>query len=50
MVALSPPDVLTGPLKDAIAHLKTVPVEGDVVQTARRLGISFGDRTPAAEP
>lgn len=50
MVALSPPDVLAVPLKDAIAHLKTVPVQGDVVRTARRLGISFGDRSPTAAP
>jgi 6-phosphofructokinase 1 len=50
MVALSPPDVLAVPLKDAIAHLKTVPVQGDVVRTARRLGISFGDRSRTTAP
>lgn len=50
MVALSPPDVLAVPLRDAIAHRKTVPVQGDVVQTARRLGISFGDRSRTTAP
>ncbi len=43
MVALDPPEVQAVPLARAVAHIKTVPVEGDVVRTARRLGISFGD-------
>ncbi len=43
MVALDPPEVLAVPLAEAIATLKKVPVEGDVVRTARRLGIGFGD-------
>ena len=43
MVALDPPDVRPVPLEDALQELKRVPVEGDVVQTARALGISFGD-------
>jgi 6-phosphofructokinase 1 len=43
MVALDPPEVLAVPLREAIAAIKTVPREGDVVGTARRLGISFGD-------
>ena len=30
-------------LTDAIGKLKTVPPDGDLVQTARALGISFGD-------
>jgi 6-phosphofructokinase 1 len=42
MVALDPPEVLAVPLREAIATLKSVPREGDVVSTARRLGISFG--------
>ncbi len=43
MVALEPPDVKAVPLADAVRHLKTVPTRGDVVRTARALGISFGD-------
>jgi len=43
MVALEPPDVKAVPLADAVRHLKTVPAPGDVVRTARAVGISFGD-------
>ena len=43
MVSLDPPDVRAVPLGEALAKLKLVPVEGDVVRTARALGISFGD-------
>jgi len=44
MVALDPPDVIPVPLEQAVSQLKHVPLDGDVVRTARRLGISFGDR------
>ena len=37
------PEVRAVPLKEAIAERKTVPQDSDIVQTARRLGISFGD-------
>jgi ATP-dependent phosphofructokinase / diphosphate-dependent phosphofructokinase len=43
MVALDPPDVLAVPLEEAIAKIKTVPVDGDIVHTARALGICLGD-------
>lgn len=43
MVALHPPEVEAVPLKEAVSALKRVPVEGDVVRTARALGVSFGD-------
>ena len=43
MVALDPPNVLAVPLSEAIAKVKLVPVNGDVVRTARSVGISFGD-------
>jgi ATP-dependent phosphofructokinase / diphosphate-dependent phosphofructokinase len=43
MVALDPPKVLAVPLREAVASLKKVPDDSDVVNTARRLGISFGD-------
>jgi 6-phosphofructokinase len=43
MVALDPPDIKAVPLEDAVRHVKTVPIDSDTVQTARDLGISFGD-------
>jgi phosphofructokinase-like protein len=43
MVALHPPRVLAVPLEEAVRELKMVPVDGDVIQTARALGVSFGD-------
>jgi len=43
MVSLDPPQVKAVPLKDAISRLKLVPTDGDVVNTARSLGVSFGD-------
>jgi phosphofructokinase-like protein len=43
MVALNPPDVLAVPLESAIASTKTVPLDDDVVATARALGICLGD-------
>jgi 6-phosphofructokinase 1 len=43
MVALRPPDMAAVKLTDAIGHLRAVPPNGDIVQTARALGISFGD-------
>ncbi|MDA0327908.1 MAG: ATP-dependent 6-phosphofructokinase [Gemmatimonadetes bacterium] len=43
MVALDPPLVLAVPLADAVAKIKTVPLDGDIIQTARSLGICLGD-------
>ncbi len=43
MVALDPPNVCPIPLAQAVALRKTVPIDGDVVITARDLGICFGD-------
>jgi 6-phosphofructokinase 1 len=43
MVALDPPNVSGVPLADAIAHIKHVPLDGDVVATARALGVCLGD-------
>ena len=43
MVALRPPDTVAVKISDAIGRLRTVPPDGDIVQTARALGISFGD-------
>jgi 6-phosphofructokinase 1 len=43
MVALDPPNVLAVPLGQAISKIKTVPLDSDVVSTARALGICLGD-------
>ncbi len=43
MVALCPPDIKVVPLSDAIQHQKLVPLGGDIIDTARALGISLGD-------
>jgi ATP-dependent phosphofructokinase / diphosphate-dependent phosphofructokinase len=43
MVALDPPIIRAVPLEDAVSQIKTVPIDSDTVQTARDLGISFGD-------
>lgn len=42
MVALDPPEVNYVPLKVATARLKTVPLDHDLILTARDLGINFG--------
>ena len=43
MVALRPPDTVAVKISDAVGRLRVVPPDGDIVQTARALGISFGD-------
>jgi 6-phosphofructokinase 1 len=43
MVALDPPTVRYVPLADATNRMKCVPLDSDIVITARDLGISFGD-------
>ncbi len=43
MVALAPPTVRYVPLAEATRRMKTVPLDSDTVQTARDLGICFGD-------
>ena len=43
MVALDPPTVKYVPLEDATSRMKVVPLDCDVMLTARDLGISFGD-------
>ena len=45
MVALNPPTIVRVPLKDAVGEGRTkrVPLDSDVVLSARGLGISFGD-------
>lgn len=43
MVALDPPIVRTVPLAEATRRMKTVPLDGDVVCSAREIGICMGD-------
>ena len=43
MVALRGNDTISVPIPEAIGRLRTVPPNGDIVETARMLGVSFGD-------
>jgi 6-phosphofructokinase 1 len=43
MVALQGKSVRSVPLGEAVTDIKRVAVDGEVVRTARRLGVSFGD-------
>ena len=43
MVALNPPVVNYVPLADVAAEMKSVPLDGDIIATARDLGICLGD-------
>ena len=43
MVANHPPDLVAVPLGDVVGKTKTVPLDSDLVQSARALGVSFGD-------
>ncbi|RAV01097.1 6-phosphofructokinase, partial [Mycolicibacter senuensis] len=43
MVALNPPTVDYVPLAEATSRQKTVPLDCDAIQTARDMGIRFGD-------
>jgi 6-phosphofructokinase 1 len=42
MVALHAADIITVPIEKAIANIKTVPSDGQLVRTARATGVSFG--------
>jgi ATP-dependent phosphofructokinase / diphosphate-dependent phosphofructokinase len=43
MVANRPPDIVPVPLGEVVGKTRTVPLEYDLVQTARAVGVSFGD-------
>ena len=43
MVANQPPDIVSVPLEAVVGRTKTVPLDADLVTTARAIGISFGD-------
>ncbi len=42
MVALRSADIVTVPLAKAIANIKTVPLDSQLIRTARDIGVSFG--------
>jgi 6-phosphofructokinase 1 len=43
MVAFAPPDIIARPLAEIVGKTKTVPMDFDVLLTARALGVTFGD-------
>jgi 6-phosphofructokinase 1 len=43
MTALRSPDIVAVPLECVVGKTRTVPLGGDIMRTARSLGISFGD-------
>lgn len=43
MVANHPPDLVPVPLGEVVGKTKTVPLDSDLVTTARAIGVSFGD-------
>jgi len=43
MVALQSPDIVTVPLADVVGRTRFVPLDGDLVRTARDLGMCLGD-------
>ncbi len=43
MMAIHPPNIVSVPLEQAVSRMKTVPLDGWAITTARELDISFGD-------
>ncbi|HPZ43823.1 MAG TPA: 6-phosphofructokinase [Bacillota bacterium] len=43
MVCLRTPEIKSVALAEAVGELRLVPIDGDLVRTARQVGISFGD-------
>jgi 6-phosphofructokinase 1 len=43
MVANNPPDILPIPLADIVGRTKTVPLDSDLIKTARAIGVALGD-------
>ena len=43
MVAFDPPDIIARRLEDVVGKTKTVPIDFDLMRTARALGVTFGD-------
>jgi hypothetical protein len=43
MVAYAPPDIVARRLDDVVGKTKTVPLDLDLLLTAKALGVTFGD-------
>ncbi len=43
MVAFAPPDIIARQLDEVVGKTKTVPLDFDLLQTAKALGVTFGD-------
>ena len=43
MVAFAPPDIIARRLDEVVGRTKTVPLDSDMLQTAKALGVTFGD-------
>jgi 6-phosphofructokinase 1 len=43
MVSSQPPDIVPVSLSEVVGKTKTIPPDSDLIQTARNVGISFGD-------
>jgi len=43
MVALRGTCICPVPIEEAVGQIKSIPLDSDIIQTARSLGISFGD-------
>ena len=43
MVAFDPPDIVARQLADVVGRTKTVPMDSDLLLTAKALGVAFGD-------
>ena len=43
MVANHPPDIVPVPLGEVVGKTRTVPLDYDLLQTARAIGVGFGD-------
>jgi len=43
MVAFAPPDIVARRLEDVVGRTKTVPMDFDLLATAKNLGVTFGD-------
>jgi 6-phosphofructokinase len=43
MVAFAPPDIVARPLDDVVGKTKIVPMDFDLLTTAKALGVTFGD-------
>jgi 6-phosphofructokinase 1 len=50
MVCYHPPRMISVPIREAVNHIREVDANGDAVQSARALGISFGDRPSDNHP